>query len=285
MGERCGEGAAAILLSLCIPICYDTVSPTTSLSSLHHIARANYARECLHLTTLLLAGIVLVAAMLQTLSGFGFALVVMPLAVHLVGIYTAAPFVAAIALSLYAINLLRQRQALDWTELRRLGVVAALGAPVGIWLLTRIDANIIRTALGGLLASYALYTLFGQKKVRPITQRWAYVSGFAAGCLGGAYNIPGPPLILYGSLRQWPHQRFRAVLQAIFLVNGMVVVGTHLLTRHYTQSVRALLWPAWPALLIGVALGARLDQRLPAQYLRNLIMILIFVLGLSLIVR
>lgn len=237
------------------------------------------------MTPQLLAGIVLVAAMLQTLSGFGFAMVLMPVAVHLVGIYTAAPFVAAVALSLYAINLVRQRRALDWSELWRLGLVAASGAPVGIWLIARIDEQIIRTALGVLLAGYALYALLGQKKKKPIGQRWAYVSGFAAGCLGGAYNIPGPPLILYGSLRQWPHQRFRAVLQAIFLVNGLIVVSMHLLTHHYTHAVRTLLWPAFPALLGGVILGAQLDRHLHPHHLRTLIMVLIFVLGLSLIVR
>ncbi len=250
-----------------------------------HTVRAVLARPHMEGTNLLLAGIVLVAATLQTLSGFGFALVLMPLAVHLLGIYTAAPFVASVALALYAINLLRQRRALDWGELRRLGLVAALGAPMGIWLISRVDEQIVRVALGLLLVAYALFVLLAPSSPHPIDRRWAYLAGFVAGCLGGAYNIPGPPMILYGSLRQWPRQRFRAVLQAIFLVNGLIVVSTHLLTNHFTTEVKMLLPTAFTALLGGVMLGAILDRHLLPRHLHILIKTLILVLGLSLIFR
>lgn len=252
----------------------------------HHDSRT-HARSLLHslMISLLLALIVLLAATQQTLTGFGFALLLMPLAVHLVGISVAAPFVAAIALLLYAINLVRQHQALAWAELRRLGLWAALGAPLGIVLAGRLDEQLLRQALGVLLVAYTLYRWGQRKVVLPISRRWAYVAGFAAGCLGGAYNIPGPPLILYGALRQWPRQRFRAVLQAVFLLNGVIVVGTHILSRHYTPAVLSLLPPAIPALLLGVTAGAWLDRRVSGRHLHLFIQFLILLLGLSLIFR
>ena len=51
----------------------------------------------LDVTDLLLFGIVFVAALLQTTSGFGFALLAMPLAALVIGVKPAAPLVALIA--------------------------------------------------------------------------------------------------------------------------------------------------------------------------------------------
>ena len=67
---------------------------------------------------------VFTAAALQTLAGFGFAMIVMPLAVLVFGLEVAAPLVAVIALTLYVTNLARYRRALDFREVGRLGVFA-----------------------------------------------------------------------------------------------------------------------------------------------------------------
>ena len=71
------------------------------------------------------------------------------------------------------------------------------------------------------------------------SRRWAYPAGFIAGCLGGAYNTAGPPVIVYGSLRQWPKEEFRAVLQAFFFVNAVFTVASHTIARHLTTTVWA----------------------------------------------
>lgn len=231
----------------------------------------------------LLAAIIFLAALLQTLTGFGFALLVMPATTLLLGIRAAAPLVALVALALYAANLLRFRQAIAWGELRRLGGMAALGVPAGIWLLRNVDERLITAALGLLLAAYALYALLRPATLQPISPAWAYPLGFAVGCLGGAFNIPGPPVILYGSLRQWPHDRFRAVLQALFLISGSLVVAGHALSGAYAGAVLPTAALLILPLLLGSALGARLDRRIPPQHLRTFVTAFILLLGLSLL--
>lgn len=231
----------------------------------------------------LLAAIIFIAALLQTLTGFGFALMVMPAATLLLGIRTAAPLIALVALALYAANLLRYRQALVWDELGRLAGMAALGVPVGVWLLRTLDEGLITAGLGLLLAVYALYTLARPAALPPIRRGWAYPLGFTVGCLGGAYNIPGPPVVLYGSLRQWPHDAFRAMLQALFLISGLLVVAGHTLAGSYQRETLVTAGLLILPLLLGSALGARLDRRVAPQRLRTFVTAFIFLLGLSLL--
>ena len=234
-------------------------------------------------TGLLIAAIILLAAFQQSLSGFGFALIAMPILVQLVGIQAAAPLVAALALILNIINSIRWRDAFDFSEIKGVGVWMALGVPLGIWGVFTLDEALVRGGLGVVLIAYALFALLKPGGLPAISRRWAYPAGFLAGMMGGAYNTAGPPLILYGSLRQWSNRRFRAVLQSLFAFSASIVVLGHVLTRHYAPPVLGWLAISLPGLLMAVAAGAFLDKRIKPAQLRTWITILTLLMGISLL--
>ncbi len=233
---------------------------------------------------LLIAAIIFISAFQQSLSGFGFSLVAMPILVQLAGIQVAAPLVAILALTLNIINGIRWRHALDFSEIKRLGIWMALGVPLGIWGIFALNETSVKVGLGALLVAYALFALLRPEKLPVISRRWAYPAGFFAGLLGGAYNTSGPPLILYGSLRNWSHQRFRAVLQSLFGFAASIVVIGHFIAGHYTQSVLNLTAVALPGMLIAVLLGALLDRRIKPQHIKKWITVTTLILGLSLLI-
>ena len=227
--------------------------------------------------------IVFAAAVLQTLSGFGFALIVMPVAVTLLGVDTAVPVVALTALILYSFNLVRYRHIVNWTELKRLGIAVVLGVPVGILLLANLPEATIRFLLGLLLVGYALYVLFAPQVTAVMSPHWGYIAGFCAGCLGGAYNVPGPPVVVYGSASQWPKEQFRAILQSLFFLQGCFVVLGHTLAGNLTADTAVTSFYTIPALLLGIFIGTRFDQRVSQQTFRTFIAVLILILGVTLL--
>ncbi|MBK9091796.1 MAG: sulfite exporter TauE/SafE family protein [Anaerolineae bacterium] len=119
------------------------------------------------MTTILFAVIVLFAALLQTISGFGFALLAMPLATlafsvaapGVMGVRIAAPLVAMTGFTLYAVNLLRYRQALQWHAVTRLALAAACGIPLGIWMVATVNETVVKLILAAVLILYALNSL------------------------------------------------------------------------------------------------------------------------------
>lgn len=235
------------------------------------------------MTELLIAAVVFFAALAQTLSGFGFALILMPVATILIGLRAAAPLVALTALTSYTVNLIRYRRAVNVRQVLRLGAASALGVPLGLWALVNVDESIIKPALGLVLIAYAIYRLVQRAEPRPCSPLWVYPAGFIAGCLGGAYNTPGPPVILYGSLQQWPRDEFRAVLQTFFFFNGALVVASHYLARHLTPTVLTFYLYAAPALFLGILVGSRVDSRLNHGQFRAIVTAMILLLGLSLL--
>jgi hypothetical protein len=232
---------------------------------------------------ILIVAIVFAAALAQSLTGFGFALIVMPLLTIVLGIRTAAPLVALAALTVYTVNLVRYRRAIKVQEVWRLGVASAVGVPVGIWLLSTADEDLVMRILGIILVAYAGYSLLQPNARRALAQGWVYPAGFLAGCLGGAYNTPGPPVIVYGSLRQWPRNEFRAVLQALFLLNAVLVVASHAVAKHLTKQVFVYYLYAVPALAVGILIGSMVDSRIDQGRFRKLVTAMILALGLALI--
>lgn len=207
----------------------------------------------------------------------------MPLLVLLLGIRAAAPLVAMTGSTLYAVNLLRHRQHVDLPEVGRLAIAAALGVPAGVWILSSLDSGIVEALLGVLLVSAAIYSLWQPTVRHRLPSAAAYPVGFLAGCLGGAYNTPGPPLIVYGALKEWPRDVFRSVLQALFLFNGLLVILVHAVAGNLTAGTVHSYILALPALLLGVGVGTLVDRRLSGQRFRLLISCMILMLGVSLL--
>jgi uncharacterized membrane protein YfcA len=235
------------------------------------------------MTIVLIIIIIFSAALLQSLSGFGFALITMPLLTLVLGLQTAAPMVALTALTVYTLNLLRCYRAINIGEALRLGTASVLGIPVGLWVLANVDETLVKQILGGLLVAYGIFALARPTASWVPSRLWAYPSGFLAGCLGGAYNTPGPPAIVYGSLRQWPKDEFRAVLQTLFFANATVVITAHLIARRVTVDVLTFYLSALPALALGILVGSLIDKKVDARRFRLLVTVVILVLGLSLL--
>lgn len=238
----------------------------------------------LDVTDLLLFGIVFVAALLQTTSGFGFALLAMPLAALVIGVKPAAPLVALVGFTLYAVNLIRYRRGFDRRVALPLAVAMALGVPLGVWSLGNLDEQIVKSVLAVVLIAYALYGAWRPQTAPLRSSLWAYPAGFLAGVLGGAFNTPGPPVIVYGNLKQWPRDLFRSTLQALFLFSSSLVIASHAVAGNLTRATWLSYLLLVPALLLGVWAGAWMDRHISNQHFRILVLALIFATGVLLLI-
>jgi hypothetical protein len=236
------------------------------------------------MTIPVLFAIVFLAALLQTTSGFGFALMAMPLVALVIGVKAAAPLVALVGFTLYAVNLIRYRRGFDRRVLLPLAVAAALGVPFGVWALGNLDEHVVKSVLGVILIAYGLYSLWRPHTAPLRSDLWAYPAGFLAGVLGGAFNTPGPPVIIYGNLRQWPRDLFRSTLQALFLFSSSLVILSHIAAGNLTTATIPTYLLLVPSLLLGVWAGARIDRRLSSERFRLLVIVLILATGLLMLI-
>ena len=105
--------------------------------------------------------IVFFAIFVQSLTGFGLALVSMPLLVALLGVQTAAPLVALFGLVAEVILLLYFREAVNVRVIWRLIAASIVAVPIGVLVIRSLDEQVVLTVLGVIVAGYALYALLG----------------------------------------------------------------------------------------------------------------------------
>lgn len=234
-------------------------------------------------TSVLIFLIVLLAIFTQSFIGFGLALVSMPLLSLVLGLREAAPLVALVSVTAEVILLAHYRAALNLRAVRRLIIASLPGIALGVWLLRGVDERIILPLLGVIVTGYALYALIAPRLPRLESPLWADALGFIAGTLSGAYNTPGPPVIMYASCRRWPPAEFKSNLQGFFIVNSIVVAATHIIAGNVTTPVFQHFLITLPAIAAGALGGFALDGRVQTARFHRLVLFALIALGISLI--
>ena len=228
--------------------------------------------------------ITITAAFIQGASGFGFALVAMPVLAGLTSIYVAVPFVALGTLTTNTFLWMYYRQSCDLKIVGQLLVGALLGLPLGFLVLQYIPVKWMLITLGFMIVAYGIYAL--ASPVMPVlkAQGWIYGAGFAAGILMGGYNLPGPPVILYGSSQRWPQVEFKGILSRFFWVNAFIAVLGHGLQNRLSKEVLYQFLVTLPGLVIGLFMGIVLAKSFNPLIFRRSVLALLIFMGIRLII-
>jgi uncharacterized protein len=224
-------------------------------------------------------------AFVRSALGFGDAVIAMPLLAMVMGIKTATPLVALFATTIASSILIRNWQKVDFQSTWRLILSSLAGIPLGLYFLTKIPESGLKLCLGVLIAGYGIYRLFqvGFFIEKP---RWpAFLFGFFAGVLGGAYNTNGPPIVIYGTLKRWKSQDFRATLQGYFLPTGLLIALGHGASGLWTAQVGKLYLICLPCVAAGIFLGGKINRSIRADHFIKIINCVLIGLGLMLIYK
>jgi uncharacterized membrane protein YfcA len=216
-------------------------------------------------TTLPVLAVLFLATVIRSAFGFGEAPVVVPLLALVIPVEVAAPLAVLVSVTVAVVILVQ-----DWREVHlgsagRLILSTLVGIPFGLLLLTTVAEPVVKAVLAAVIITFSVWRLAGRSRSELTDNRLAWLFGFGAGVLGGAYGMNGSPLVAYGMLRRWSPERFRTTLQGYFLPASLVGMagswvaglGVPAVTRYYLASLPVV--PA--ATFLGRVLNRRLDGR------------------------
>lgn len=228
-----------------------------------------------------------VATLIRSAFGFGEALIAVPLLALFLPLTVAAPVAVLLSITIAAVVVVQ-----DWEKihLRSTGWLVGftlLGIPLGLLLLTRVHQDAVKAVLGVLLLAFSGYALFGgaPPKLRRDSRRWLAGCGFCAGVLGGAYGFNGPPLIIYGTMRQWTPQHFRATLQGYFLPASLLGMTGYYFAGLWLPMVTHFYLISLPVVLPTIFLGRWLNHRMRGDTFLNYIHVGLICFGLTLLAQ
>ena len=220
------------------------------------------------------------SAIVRQISGFGFALLSMPLITFIAGIRVATPLVAITATTLGFLVISDCWQQADRKALLWLVLTGVIGIPLGVLLVNHLSEFWLKRGLGGFLLVYCLYSLVAPEL--PLVQDGplTFIFGFIGGLLTGAFNTGGPPVVIYGTLRRWSPEEFRSTLQLYFLVVSAIAMIGHAVAGLWTSKILWLYVASLPALLLGLYLGEKINLLIPKQLFNRIIYGMLFITGL-----
>jgi len=216
-------------------------------------------------TTLLVLAVVFLATLVRSALGFGEALVGVPLLAFIMPVEQAVPLMVLVSVVVAAVVLLQDWRHVHITTASWLLVWTLFGIPCGLLLLTAGDERVVKAILGAIIVGFSSYALASRSKLELKTDRLAGVFGFAAGVLGGAYGMNGPPLVIYGTLRRWSAAQFRATLQGYFLPASVVALVGYALAGLWVREVTLYFLFSLPVALAATLLGQVAHRRLSGR--------------------
>lgn len=216
------------------------------------------------------------------LFALGFYLVVLPPVVAV-----AIVALMAVLAGLPGLWLVRTQIKAHWRTIILYVVPGLAGVPLGILLLQKIDAETLRFAIALLLIVYGGY--FSFKAVLPAfdkrTPRLDGLVGFVGGVMGGAASVSGAIPAMWLSLRPWPKQVTRAVLQPY----NVAILTTTIILLYFrgayeATAIRSLLI-VLPVGLLASQLGIYVFNCVSDNLFRRLLIGLTLVMGLGILVQ
>jgi hypothetical protein len=229
--------------------------------------------------------ILFLATVIRSAFGFGEALVAVPLLALVIPVDVAAPVAVLVSITVALIVVLQDWRQVHVRSAGWLVLSALLGIPLGLLLLTAVAEPIVKAGLSVVIIAFSLYSLFTRTRYELTNDAWAPIFGFSSGVLGGAYGMNGPPLVIYGSLRKWSPERFRATLQGYFLIASLVGMGGYWLTGLWTPAVSRFYLLSLPIVIVAVFVGRVINTRMNARHFFLYVHVGLIIIGMILLVQ
>lgn len=221
----------------------------------------------------------MLAGSISGLSGFGYALVSVPLLLAVYDPTTVIVVLAFIGIFTSALVALDSFQMVKKRTIASLLLPSALGLLVGVELLRRAEAVYIELAAGSLVMMFSVILIRGWA-LPGLEGSWGpVVAGTLAGTMSTSIGLGGPPIVMLFAARKLTRDAFRATNAAYFTISSSLTL-TLLLLRGMVEwehfRIAALLIPA---VFMGKLLGTLIAGRLPDSNFRTVTLGITLVAG------
>jgi uncharacterized membrane protein YfcA len=225
-------------------------------------------------------GIVLFTAFVQSVVGFGFALLAVPLLIQIIELQPAVVLASLIGTSNNIFQFKDLRKDQDTAQVKRFLFASFIGAPAGLAVFIYANQDALKIILGcGILFGVLLLARGRDLSEAHIGLDWAM--GIVSGVLLTSTSTNGPPLVFALQARRSPPNVFRATLNMIFLISGLYGILLFALFGEISKHDLLLATAVLPAMVAGVLIGRVVRQRVDPLRFKMAVLVLLCVGGLS----
>lgn len=226
---------------------------------------------------------VFTAATVQVISGFGFALLAVPLMTLVIATRDAVVVTTLLGMGMSSWQAIHGRAEIDWRLARRLTISAYVGMPLGLWVFVAVDDHILRLILG-VSVLIAVVLLAMRVNLRHSGPGLDVGAGFLSGLLNTSISTNGPPLVFVLQARHLEPQPFRSTITTVFALSNIAGLTLFIAAGKVHRDGLIAAAVALPSLAIGQLIGFPLRRHLHGERFRWMVLGLLVVAAGSAIV-
>jgi uncharacterized membrane protein YfcA len=200
----------------------------------------------------------LIGGVVRGYSGFGGALIVIPLAAMAMGPTIAVPMFYLFDLGSATPYGYRSLPTCKWSEILPMLTGHLLMLPVGAWMLTSLDSTSVRWGMEACVISMLALLISGWRYTGRPTPSASVGVGAFAGVLGSATGISGPPIIAYWLGQKENAAAIRNNIMAYYALSSTATDVLFLWRGLFTWQVVIYAIIIWPAYAGGLWGGAKM---------------------------
>jgi uncharacterized membrane protein YfcA len=229
----------------------------------------------------LATGCVILAGCVRGFSGFGSALILMPLLSMLIDPHQAVATVILLE-SIASVELLpKALLKTTWRDVLPMAIAAMLVVPVGAHLLVILDPYLMRRMIAGLLLAVVLILLSGKRYCHPLNRSIKLGTGIASGLLTGFAGVGGIPIVLYHLAGPDDALTNRSNFITFFALTQIVAVLSYWMNGILSAQVFFLFMLLAPSFAMSLMVGSRFFKRANEAIFRQITLLIL--LGIALL--
>jgi uncharacterized protein len=232
---------------------------------------------------IVIALICAVGAFVQSISGFGYALLSIPLISTITSV-TQAIVIVTIASLLNTISVTwTNRAGIVWPIVRRVVAASILGMPIGFWVLETTGDRLLKVITGVTVLILALLILRGVRVAKP-SNTADVIAGFLSGILTMSTGTTGPPIVIGLHGRALSPTSFRGTIVSIFMVIGVLSLGLFIYAGKVDRESVVAAAYVIPLQIGATLIGSRVAKRVSPERFEKLVIGLLMASAVSAIV-
>jgi uncharacterized membrane protein YfcA len=218
-------------------------------------------------------------------AGFAMGLVMTGICLHILTPMQTASLIAGYGFVTQGYALWKFRRAVSWKGAAPFIIGGAVGVPIGTALLTYIDPDVLRVAIGAMLVLYSIWGL--SRASGHVEHENVGIDagvGVLNGVLGGLTGLSGIIIVIWCQLRNWSKDRQRGIFQPVLFSTMLMTTISLSVAGAVTPEFMKLYLLGLPCMMAGTWTGLKLYGKLDDKAFRKVVLALLLVSGVSLVV-
>ena len=230
--------------------------------------------------------ILMSAYFIRGITGFGSALISVPLLALSQPLQFAIPLVLALDFTASLVLGSTNSKKANWSEIKILLPAGMIGACIGAFALLRLPTQPVLVALGAFTMFFGFRNIFGLQPAGRLSRTWAIPAGLAGGGAGALFGAGSPPYIIYLTRRLIDKGEVRATFSWLIAIDGGFRLGLFLMAGLLLEPKLQLAYTmGLVPMALGLYMGNKVHTDLTSEGMLRVVGTLLVLSGLMLFLK